>query len=108
MVKDKQLAKHLLYITQHCFAALDDSLLLSLDHGTKEEFVKHRTAVGHVMGELLCEIMDPIIWAYPDLDLLPPKTDADTKSSSSGAPPPAEAAGPPEERGEPASDDRKA
>ena len=100
MVKDKGLAKHLLYITHRCLGMLDNSIGLTMRQCTEEESLKYKMAVGRVMGELLTEIMDPIYWEYPDLDPLRTSTDV--------GPSPPEASGSPEERGEPAPDDRKA
>jgi hypothetical protein len=108
MVKDKELAKHLLYIAHRCLGMLDNSVALSMRYCTEEESLKYKMAVGRVMGELLCEIMDPMVWEYPDLDPLRPSTDANPQGPLTATPPPAEAASAPEARDEPAPDDRSA
>ena len=80
---EKRLAQQLAYILQHCSGLLAHTVWLMKCHSTEAEFLKHRRAVGQVLGELLVELLFPIYAEYPDLDPSPPTSSGDREKPSS-------------------------
>jgi hypothetical protein len=46
---------------------LDESLIQVKERCSKDEFESYRLVVGHLMGEMLLEVLNPIYSKYPDL-----------------------------------------
>jgi hypothetical protein len=64
---DKQPASHALNVAVDCGAKLNDLVRFLKDHSETEEFRAYRLGIGRVMGELLRQIINPIVDEHEDL-----------------------------------------
>ena len=80
---EKRLAQQLAYMLQHCSGLLAHTVWLMKRHSTEAEFLKHRRAVGQVLGDLMVELLFPVEAEYPDLDQSTPTSSGAQEEPSS-------------------------
>jgi hypothetical protein len=83
---EKELAQQVAYLLRGCEGTLVHTLWLVKRHGTEEEFLKHRRALGHVLAELGMQILYPIYAQYPELDPTRPTSSGEHETQSSEKP----------------------
>jgi type II secretory pathway component PulF len=64
---DKAIAKQISALMLEYGAKLDESISLVMAHCTEDELKRYRQSVGHILGYMLLEIMNPLYKEYPDL-----------------------------------------
>ena len=64
---DKAIAKRVSALMLEYGAKLDESISLVMAHCNEEEFKRYRQSVGHILGYMLLEIMNPLYDEHPDL-----------------------------------------
>jgi hypothetical protein len=64
---DKETASHALNVAVDCGAKLNDLVRFLQDHSEAEEYKVYRLGIGRVMGELLRQLINPIVEEHEDL-----------------------------------------
>ena len=67
MIKDREVAAHVLTLAFEASAKLNESIHIVLASESKDEVPEFKRAVGAVLAELLTEILNPIIREHPEL-----------------------------------------
>jgi hypothetical protein len=67
MIADRELAEHLVARMRACTGLLNDTIIEVQQRCTEEELAAYRLAVGHVMGEVLSQVLQPLRARHPDL-----------------------------------------
>ncbi len=73
---DSETARQVLDLAHGAGALLDRSIQKMMDNCPQEEFLEYRKAVGHIMGAIYFDILQPLYERYPDLvppEMRPPK-----------------------------------
>jgi hypothetical protein len=63
----KDIAKEVVDLMLNHGAELDKLLISIKENCSEEEFIKYRGAIGHIMGRMLTDVMNPIFKEHPDL-----------------------------------------
>ena len=67
MIHDKTQAKTVLDRALNASGTLNDSIFAVIAGASQEEAERYKRAVGRVMGELYCQILQPILQEHPEL-----------------------------------------
>lgn len=67
MIQDTIVARRISDLMIEFSGRLDKSILMVKEHCPSEEFETYRRAVGHILGEMLLEVMNPLYAEHPSL-----------------------------------------
>jgi hypothetical protein len=67
VITNPDTAKHVSELMLDIGARLDESVALVMDQSPAEEFTLYRRAVGHIMAEILLEVLNPLYLEHPGL-----------------------------------------
>ena len=68
MLSNKDTAAEVEKILRHCSDTLNDSIRRVMDTCPEEEFKAYRRVVGHIMGSIYLDVLQPIHRQHPDLE----------------------------------------
>lgn len=64
----KETAKLIVDTAFHYESGLNQSLFKVRDECPEEEYKRYRLAVGHTMGDMFIEVLEPIFLEHPELE----------------------------------------